>query len=118
RGTRSRTAWTLAVLPRLLASRPLFHAIGNFNLPLRPPPGCRCILTVHDLIPLTHPETVSRAFRLQFRLWLSRALEVAAHVICPSAHTERELLVHFPWVMGRTSVIHHGVDHVLRAHDA
>ncbi|HLT31678.1 MAG TPA: glycosyltransferase family 1 protein [Myxococcaceae bacterium] len=118
RGAMSRTVWTLAVLPRLLASRPLFHAIGNFNLPLRPPAGSRCVLTVHDLIPLTHPETVSRAFRWQFRLWLSRALEVAAHVICPSAHTEQELLAHFPQVMGRTTVVHHGVDHVLREEDA
>src|SRR5690606_24375886 len=52
RGAMSRTVWTLAVLPRLLASRPLFHAIGNSNLPLRPPAGSRCVLTVHDLIPL------------------------------------------------------------------
>lgn len=118
RGALSRSVWTLAVLPRLLESRPLFHALGNFNLPLRPPPGCRCVLTVHDLIPLTHPETVSRAFRWQFRLWLSRALEVTAHVICPSAHTERELLAHFPQAQGRTSVVHHGIDHVLREEEA
>ena len=34
RGRRSRTAWTLGVLPRLLEGRALYHAIGNFNLPL------------------------------------------------------------------------------------
>jgi glycosyltransferase involved in cell wall biosynthesis len=112
RGRLSRTLWTLGVLPRLLEGRALFHAIGNFNLPLAAPRGCRCVLTVHDLIPLTHPETVSHAFRWQFRLWLSRTLEVAERVICVSAHTERELRAYFPRVEGRTRVVHHGVDHL------
>lgn len=108
----SRTAWTVGVLPELLRTRRLYHALGNFNLPLAPPSSCACVLTVHDLIPLTHPGTVSPAFRLQFRAWLSRALRISARVICVSRHTERELLERFPETAGRTRVVHHGVEHL------
>jgi glycosyltransferase involved in cell wall biosynthesis len=112
RGAHGRTRYILADLPRQLAGVPLFHAVGNFNLPLLRPAGTRFVLTVHDLIPLTHPGTVSRAFRWQFRLWLTRSLQVADHVVCVSEHTRRELLARFPDVGPRASVVHNGCDHL------
>jgi glycosyltransferase involved in cell wall biosynthesis len=114
RGRMGRTAYALARLPRdLRDSRAgLFHALGNFNLPLTRVPGKAYVLTVHDLIPLTMRETVSTAFRWQFRLWLTRSLMLADRVICVSAHTRDELLARFPEVAGRTQVVHNGVDHV------
>ena len=71
------------VLSRWLEERrpSLFHAVSNFNLPLKQTPGVPYVLTVHDLVPLLLPETVSTAFRWQFRLWLARSLEVAQQVI-------------------------------------
>jgi len=114
RGRSGRTGYALAQLPvDLMGSKArLFHALGNFNLPLTRVPGKAYVLTVHDLIPLTMPETVSTAFRWQFRLWLARSVAVADRVICVSAHTEDELLARFPEVAGRTVVVHNGVDHV------
>jgi glycosyltransferase involved in cell wall biosynthesis len=114
RGQMGRTGYTLARLPRDLRNSParLFHALGNFNLPLTRVPGKAYVVTVHDLIPLTMRETVSTAFRWQFRLWLTRSLLLADRVICVSAHTRDELLARFPEVAERTEVVHNGVDHV------
>ncbi|MBL0695560.1 glycosyltransferase family 4 protein [Comamonas sp. JC664] len=114
RAKAGRTAWTLAGLPRVLqdARASLYHAHGNFNLPLVRAPGVKYVLTVHDLIPLLMPETVSAAFRWQFRLWLSRSLMVADQVVCVSERTRQDLLARHPEVEARTVVVPNGVDHV------
>jgi len=115
RRLRSRTLHTLAELPRVLprSGASLFHAVGNVDLPLLRIPGVPFVLTVHDLIPITSPDTVSPAFRWQFRLWLGRSVRVADHVVCVSAWTRAQLLAHFPELdPARVSVVHNGVDHV------
>jgi glycosyltransferase involved in cell wall biosynthesis len=115
RRLRSRTLYTLAELPRTLAKLrpPVFHAVGNFNLPLQRLRGTGYVLTVHDIIPLELPETVSPGFRWQFRLWLERSLRIADAVVCDSDTTRRSLLLHFGWLdEARVTVAHLGVDHV------
>jgi glycosyltransferase involved in cell wall biosynthesis len=114
RGRLGRTAYTLARLPEdLWRSRAsLFHAHGNFNLPLVRVPGKTYVVTVHDLIPLLLPQTASRAFRWQFRLGLARALQLADRVVCVSARTRDDLVARYPEVAGRAEVVHNGVDHV------
>jgi glycosyltransferase involved in cell wall biosynthesis len=115
RRVRSRTLHTLAELPRMLprSGASVFHAVGNVDLPLLRVPGVPFVLTVHDLIPLTSPGTVSLAFRWQFRLWLQRSLQVADHVVCVSAWTRDQLLRRYPELdPARVSMVHNGVDHV------
>ncbi len=116
RGHRNRTAWTLGHLPRWLKARSpsLFHAVSNFNLPLQKSAGVPFVLTVHDLVPLLLPETVSSRFRWQFRLWLARSLEIADQVICVSQTTRASVLAHFAVDPAKLHVVHHGVDHVER----
>jgi len=113
RTQRSATLFTLGELPGLLRRlhAPLYHAHGNFNLPLARS-ATRTVVTVHDLIPLLLPDTVSRAFRLQFRIWLGHTLEIADQVICVSEVTRRALLDRFALPPERVHVVHNGVDHV------
>jgi glycosyltransferase involved in cell wall biosynthesis len=110
--TSSRTLWMLGQVPDDLSKvgAGLFHAVANFNLPLRRPQGVGLCLTVHDLIPLTHPGSVSLPYRLQFGAWLSRSLDLADAIICVSEATRSELWSRFPGVVA--GVIHHGVDHL------
>jgi glycosyltransferase involved in cell wall biosynthesis len=112
----SRTAYLLGELPSALEASPsrVFHGVSNFNLPLARVPGKRMVLTVHDLIPDLFPETVSTGFRWQFRLWLSRSLQVADRIICVSGTTRDDLLRRFEVDPARVSVVHNGVDHVDR----
>ena len=116
RGTMSRTGWTLGELPFWLQARTptLFHAVSNFNLPLLRTRGVPYVLTVHDLVPLLLPETVSSRFRWQFRLWLARSLEVAQQVICVSETARASVLERFDVDPRKLHVVHHGVDHVDR----
>ncbi len=44
----------------------------------------RFVLTLHDLIPLEWPQSVSRPFRLQFQVWLAHCLRLADAIICPT----------------------------------
>lgn len=114
RGRASRTGWTLGTLPELLrAERPaLFHAVANFNLPLRRVLGVPTVLTFHDAVPVLLPDTVSRAFRWQFRLWLSRAVRVADQIICVSEFARQSLLDVVEVDPAKLHVVWHGVDHV------
>ncbi len=116
RGTWSRSTWVLGPLAKELSRRKprLYHAVSNFNLPLLPVRGVPFVLTVHDLVPLLLPETVSTAFRWQFRTWLARSLVVAQRVICVSETTRRALLERFGVDERKVSVVHLGVDHVER----
>lgn len=116
RGPHTRTGWTIGVLPEWLAQRTptLFHAVSNFNLPLTRTRGVPYVLTVHDLVPLLLPDTVSVKFRWQFRLWLARSLEVAQQVICVSETTRQSVLERFDVAPKKLSVVHHGIDHIDR----
>ena len=116
RRSRGRTAYALGELPGALSQTdaPVFHAAGNFNLPLVHVDQRRYVLTVHDLIPELFPKTVSRAHRLQFRAWLSRSLQLADRIICVSEATRRDLLSRYEVDVDRVSVVHNGVDHVDR----
>ncbi len=110
----SRTRFFLEQVPKLLDREvpDVFHAVSNFNLPLQKIDGVRLVLTVHDLIPLLLPETVSTAFRWQFRLWLGRSLKVADAVACVSETTRTSLLQQYDVDPARVHTVHNGVDHV------
>src|SRR6185295_10333360 len=114
RGQMGKSAYVLARLPGALARapEPLYHAVGNFNLPLRRPPGKRLVLTVHDLIPEIFPEMTSRAYRWQFRLWLTRSLKLADRISCDSERTRRDLLERHEVPEERVVAVHLGADHV------
>ncbi|HZA14606.1 MAG TPA: glycosyltransferase family 1 protein, partial [Myxococcaceae bacterium] len=118
RSVASRSAYVIGELPSALEQRdvPLFHAVGNFNLPLVRVPGKRLVLTVHDLIPEILPETVSRAYRMQFRAWLGRSAQLADRIICVSERTRRDLLARHQLDASKVSVVPNGADHVDRVH--
>ncbi|ATB32027.1 glycosyl transferase family 1 [Melittangium boletus DSM 14713] len=116
RGTLGRTAYVLGRLPQALrgSEARLYHALGNFNLPLVRTPGKPFVVTVHDVIPLLMPDTVSRAYRWQFQLWLARSVQVADRVLCVSACTRDDLLARHPEAADKVAVVYNGVDHVDR----
>lgn len=115
RGRTARTLWTVSRLPALLEERRprLFHALSNFNLPLVRS-HTPLVLTVHDLVPLLLPDTVSTPFRWQFRVWLSRSLAIADAVICVSETARQSVLRHFEVDARKLHVVPHGADHVER----
>lgn len=73
-------------------------------------PGVPTVLTVHDLIPILLPETVSLRARLFFRLAHHLALRSADRIIAVSAATKRDLTNVFGIEETHIIVIPHGVD--------
>ncbi len=114
RGSTSASAYVIGKLPRVLRGLedPFYHAVCNFNLPLTKVPGKRMVLTVHDAIPLLLPDSVSMAYRWQFRFWLEHSLRVADRVICDSARTREDLESRFEITRKKLDVVHLGVDHI------
>lgn len=114
RGEMGSSAYAITRLPSLLSASParIFHALGNFNLPLVRLPGKAYVLTVHDLIPLMLRETASFSFRWQFRIWLGHSVKLADRIICVSGRTRDDLVDRFPDAASKVSVVYNGVDHV------
>ena len=67
----------------------LFHAPG-YIMPLRCP--VPAVITVHDVIALTHPRLCRRANRWHFRRYLPQSVARAARVIVPTQATRDELI--------------------------
>jgi glycosyltransferase involved in cell wall biosynthesis len=90
----------------------ILHGLSNFNLSQRPAgkSRIRTVLTVHDLIPLLAPESVSKALAWQFRLGFPWAVDAADRIVCVSEWTLRTLVERFPAARGKACVIRNGID--------
>jgi glycosyltransferase involved in cell wall biosynthesis len=53
---------------------------------------CPTLVTLHDLIPITHPETETRAAQLYWRLQIPIAVRRASFIITDSDHARREIV--------------------------
>ena len=84
--------WAIPRLLRSLGPVDLYHST-YYLMPysLRLP----TVLTFYDLIPLQHPETVSRRARLLFQLAMSMALGTAQQVVSISEAARRDVVARF-----------------------
>lgn len=57
--------------------------------------SCPVVVTLHDLIPITHPETETRAAQLYWRLQIPIAARRASFIITDSEHARREIVAMF-----------------------
>lgn len=96
----------------------IIHGLSNLNLTRRPAGDTRLrsVLTVHDLIPLLAPWSVSSLSAWQFRIGFPWAIEAADRIICVSEWTLRTLLQHFPKASSKAVVIRNGIEPLLRPH--
>ena len=71
---------------------------------------CPVVATLHDALPISHPEWASPRMR-GLKNWLQvRAARKAQHVIAVSQYSVRELVEGFGVDERKISVVHHGVD--------
>ncbi len=86
----------------------IVHGLSNINLSQSRHPRVKKVLTVHDLIPLLVPESVSKPYYLQFKFILPRLLNIVDRVICVSQWTKNTLEQFFPQHAGKYLVIPNG----------
>lgn len=65
---------------------------------------CPVVVTLHDLIPITHPETETRAAQLYWRLQIPNAARRADFIITDSEHARQEIVAMFNVQGGRIAV--------------
>ncbi|NBB93017.1 MAG: glycosyltransferase [Gammaproteobacteria bacterium] len=98
-------AWEQFVLPaRLRRSQLLWSPVHSGPLAWR-----NQVVTVHDVVPLDHPEWLNRRFARWYRFMLPRLVRRARHVIAISEFTRRRLIATCGLPVDRTSVIPCGV---------
>lgn len=84
--------------------------------------SCPTVVTLHDLIPLRHPETEKLAARLYWRLQIPIAAKRSSFVITDSEHARQEIIADFKVAPERVKAIMLGFDPSMLAkrepHDA
>jgi glycosyltransferase involved in cell wall biosynthesis len=112
----------LSLPPKLLAAAwqrgfPLWPGgdAVHATTPLAPPGpkrGRSLVVTVHDTVPWTHPETLTKHGVAWHRAMISRAAERASAIVVPTNAVAAELSQHAPGT-ARVHVIGHGVPRAL-----
>ncbi len=108
------TAWTGAGLPRLerlIGEFDFVHALyPSFPIPTKK----GAVLTIHDLLPIRHPEWYSPYVRWGFRRSVDRAVASGWEVIVDSEHVANQLLDLGTIAPGRVTVVPLGVSDEFR----
>lgn len=86
------------MLPELLAKRKieLFHSFA-LPIPCSATPGCRFVVTVHDIIPWlgVDKDCFTSEFNAYYRHWMERSLRKADRILAISGSTKRDICGRF-----------------------
>jgi glycosyltransferase involved in cell wall biosynthesis len=88
----------------------VFHAPDTLGFPVTASRRVARVATIHDLIPLLFPETVTRGHRWVRCFVLPHVVRRADLLIVDSQSTAQDLMERFPQAQGKTRVVHLGVD--------
>lgn len=98
-------AWEQLVLPNLLHGKLLWSPGNTGPLAVR-----RQVITIHDVVPLDHPEWYTAAKSLLYRFLTPKLVERVARVITISNFSKDRLIERTGIAEERVSVIYNGVD--------
>jgi glycosyltransferase involved in cell wall biosynthesis len=98
-------AWEQLRLPGLCRGRLLWSPSNTGPLAVR-----NQVVTIHDVVPLDHPEWLNPRFAAWYRFLIPRLVRRVRHVIVDSDFTRQRLIAHTGIEPGKVSVIHCGVD--------
>ncbi len=76
-------------------------------------PHCPVVVTLHDLIPIKHPETEGRLAQLYWRMHIPRAARKSQFVITDSEHAKKEIMSEYSVSEDRIQVVPLGFDPVM-----
>ena len=98
-------AWEQLRLPASCKGKLLWSPSNTGPLAVR-----NQVVTIHDVVPLDHPEWLNRRFAAWYRFVIPRLARRVRHVIVDSDFTRQRLIAHSGISADRISVIHCGVD--------
>ncbi len=86
----------------------LYHGLSN-ELPFTPAPSTATVVTIHDLIFKTLPQTYSLADRKLYHLKVKSSCQNADAIVAISEHTKKDLIIHYGVSPERVQVIYQAV---------
>ena len=108
KGCWSRLMWHWHVFYWLLNDRPDVYWSPRHHLPLWMLKSIKKVITMHDLVWLTHPDTMKFSGRWAEKILTGRSLRQAHAVIAVSQATADDIKKYYPAATDRISVIKHG----------
>lgn len=104
-------AWEQFVLPSKVRGKMLFSPSNTGPLAVMSQ-----VVTLHDVVPLDHPEWLNTKFAAWYRFLTPRLVKRAAHVITISEYSKERILAHTSIDESRITVIPNGVDARFKPH--
>ncbi len=106
-----RPVWLLTALPQLLREHHprLYHALDSVSLPFARR-TCPLVVTLHDIIPLTHPDFCRLRDTVGSQVLMRRAIRRAERIITVSHYSAGQIRERFPGAADKTQVIYSGLD--------
>ena len=98
------SAWEQVVLPLRVRGDLLWSPVHSGPIMLESQ-----VVTVHDVVPLDHPEWLDARFARWYRFMLPRLVRRARHVIAISGFTRDRLIATTGLAGDRISVVHNGI---------
>ena len=110
-GAKSSLLRSLAHVPLALRRMQIdvFHGMDHVGIPFIGRTG-KCVVTVHDVIPLVLPRTFTFRHRLVVRTALAHVRRRADLIIVPSQAVRRDVVQHLGVPEGRVAVTPHGCE--------
>ncbi|SHH00126.1 glycosyltransferase family 4 protein [Tepidibacter thalassicus] len=91
----------------------IYHSINNgFSIPLRK--NCKQVITVHDLIPVTHKEYADNKYLEKFTTVFPRVVEKSDKIIAVSNFVKREIIDNFDVSKEKIEVIYPGCSNIFK----
>ena len=108
---RSSVLRSLALIPAALRRMrvDIFHGMDHVGIPFVGSTG-KCVVTVHDVIPLILPQTFTPRHRAIVRLALARVRRKADLIIVPSQAVERDVVERLGVREDRVTIVAHGCE--------
>lgn len=97
--------WEQTMLPTQLKGRLLWSPSNTGPLAVE-----RQVVTLHDVVPIDHPEWLNPQFAAWYRFLTPLLVRRARAIVADSHYTKARIVHHFPSVESKVSVIHIGVD--------
>lgn len=107
----NRFVWSMTSLPRFINENAidLFHAFDCVTVPFRTT-RCLRLVTLHDIIPVTHPEYCAWKDAQVGRLLIRRVVRKASCIVTDSNFSRETIERKFPSISSHLKVIYPGVD--------
>ena len=98
-------AWEQGVLPWKLSGRLLWSPSNSGPIGVR-----RQVVTIHDMVPFDASDTLNQKFVTWYKFFQPALLRRVSRIITVSEFTRGRMLDRFPYLEGKTEVVHNGVD--------